>query len=115
MTDNELRRLAHYIVLEQANNEQWLTAYAKAQSKLRVPEKRLIGAKKAAEMLGISVTLLRRIKDDENGVPQFSYVKGGSKSSPLKFNAAKLMEEYERYVSRHGNLVSIKDNYRKVV
>jgi hypothetical protein len=87
MTDSELRRLAHYIVQEQANNEQWLTAFAKAQAKLREPEKRLVGAKKAAEMLGISVTLLRRIKDDENGVPQFSYVKGGSKSSPLKFFA----------------------------
>ena len=115
MTDNELRRLAHYIVQEQANNEQWMTSYAKAQSKLREPEKRLVGARQAAEMLGISVILLRRIKDDENGVPQFSYVKGGSKSSPLKFNAATLMEEYERYVSRHGNLVNIKDNYRKVV
>ena len=115
MTDNELRRLAHYIVLEQANNEQWLMAYAKAQTKLRVPEKRLIGAKKAAEMLGMSVTLLRRIKDDENGVPQFSYVKGGSKSSPLKFNAATLMEEYERYVSRHVDVVDINQHFKKVI
>ena len=115
MTDSELRRLAHYIVQEQANNEQWLMAYAKAQSKLREPVKRLVGARQAAEMLGISVTLLRRIKDDENGVPQFSYVKGGSKSSPLKFNAATLIEEYERYVSKHGNLVDIKEHLKKVV
>ena len=94
MTDSELRRLAHYIVMEQASNEQWLTAYAKAQSKLREPQRKLISAKEAANMLGISVWRLYRIKDDENGKPQLSYIKGDSQSSPLKFNSATLIDEY---------------------
>lgn len=100
MTDSEMRRLAHYIVMEQASNEQWLTAYSKAQSKLREPEKRLISAKKAAEILGISVWQLYRIKDDERGVPQFSYTKGNAQSSPLKFNSATLVDEYDRYLAK---------------
>ena len=105
MTDSEMRRLAHYIVVEQASNEQWLTAYAKAQSKLREPQRRLISAKEAASMLGISVWQLYRIKDDDNGAPQFSYTKGNAKSSPLKFNSATLLEEYERYLSKQKNKI----------
>ena len=48
MTDNELKRLAHLIVIEQAQNEDWMLAFAKAQSKLQKTEKRLISSKKAA-------------------------------------------------------------------
>ena len=96
MSEYELRRLARLIVQGLIDNDLFIAKVAKMMPKrnrIHESEKRLIGAKKAAEMLGISVTLLR------NGVPQFSYVKGGSKSSPLKFNAATLMDEYERYVS----------------
>ena len=109
MTDNEMRRLAHLIVMEQANNEEWMLAFAKAQAKLQKHEKRLVSAKKAAEMLGISTWQLYRIKDDEDGMPQFSYTKGSSQSSPLRFDADKLLEEYERYLSRKRmKVVSIK-------
>ena len=109
MTDNEMRRLAHLIVMEQANNEEWMIAFAKAQAKLQKHEKRLVSAKKAAEMLGISTWQLYRIKDDEDGMPQFSYTKGSSQSSPLSFDADKLLEEYERYLSRKRmKVVSIK-------
>ena len=104
MSDNELRRLAHLIVLEQASNEQWMIAFAKAQSKHKT-QKRLVSAKKAAETLGISVWQLYRIKDDDDGKPQFSYTKGESQSSPLKFDASTLLEEYERYLARKRNKV----------
>ncbi len=100
MSDNELRRLAHLIVLEQASNEQWMIAFAKAQSKLQKPQKKLVSAKIAADTLGISVWQLYRIKDDEDGRPQFSYTKGESQSSPLKFDASTLLEDYERYLAR---------------
>ena len=100
MTDNELKRLAHLIVMEQAQNEEWMQAFAKAQAKLQKTEKRLVSAKKAAEILGISTWQLYRIKDDEDGKPQFSYTKGESHSSPLKFNAATLTDEYERYLAK---------------
>lgn len=100
MTDFELRKLAHYIVVEQASNEQWLTAFAKAQAKIKNSEKRLISAKKAANMLGISVHQLRRIKDDEDGKPQFSYTKGSAKSSPIKFDVSRLIEEYNMFLAK---------------
>lgn len=100
MTDFELRKLAHYIVVEQASNEQWLTAFAKAQAKIKNSEKRLISAKKAANMLGISVHQLRRIKDDEDGKPQFSYIKGHAQSSPLKFDASRLIGEYNMFLAK---------------
>lgn len=109
MTDNELRRLAHLIVLEQASNEQWMIAFAKAQSKLQKPQKKLVSAKIAAEMLGISVWQLYRIKDDEDGTPRFSYTKGESQSSPLKFDASTLLEEYEKYLaSKKTKVVQMK-------
>lgn len=100
MSDNELKRLAHLIVMEQAGNEQWMVAFAKAHAKLQKTERRLISAKKAAETLGISVWQLYRIKDDESGTPQFSYTKGDSQSSPLKFDASTLLADYERYLAR---------------
>ena len=115
MSDSELRRLAHYIVLEQASNEKWLAAYAKAQSKLREPEKKLISAKKAADILGISVWQMYRIKDDEDGRPQFSYTKGESQSSPLKFNSATLLDEYDRYLAKKRNSVSIDSVVKKAI
>ncbi len=63
------------------------------------PKKKLVSAKIAADTLGISVWQLYRIKDDEDGRPRFSYSKGSSQSSPLKFNAVTLIEEYERFLS----------------
>lgn len=108
MTDAELKRLAHLIVLEQASNEEWMMAFAKAQSKMKKPEKKLISAKKAAEILGISVWQLYRIKDDEDGRPRFSYTKGSSQSSPLKFNSATLVEEYERYLSTSKKFIPLR-------
>lgn len=108
LTEVELRTLARMIVQEQAENEQWMMAYAKAQSKIAKPEKKLISPQKAADMIGISVWQLYRIKDDENGIPNFSYVKAGkSKSSPLKFNAATLIEEYERFLAKKQKIVRL--------
>lgn len=98
---NELQTLSRLIVQEQANNPEWMAAYVKAQSQLQNKEERLVSAKEAAARLGISVWLLYRIKDDENGRPQFSYRKGASQSSPLRFNAATLMEEYDRYLAKN--------------
>ena len=116
MSDNELKRLAHFIVLEQASNEEWMTSFAKAQAKIQKTETRLVSPRKAAEILGISVWQLYRIKDDEDGKAQFSYVKTGDKqSSTLKFNAATLIEEYDRYLaSKKKNVIAL-PKQRKVV
>lgn len=106
MTDSELQKLAHYIVLEQASNDAWMEAHVRAEMKLRKEGNksvRYVSPKVAAEMLGISKWQLYRIKDDENGIPRFSYIKSGhEKSSTLKFNASTLLEEYERYISSKG-------------
>lgn len=91
MTDGELKRLAHYIVMEQATNHEWMTAFAKVQAETRQKEQKLIRAKDAADMLGISVWQLYRIKDS------FSYTKTGSNGT-LKFNSATLLQEYEKYL-----------------
>ena len=84
MSEYELRRLAKMIVEIQSQDEAWLMAFAKAQAKLMPP--RLVSAKEAAGILGISVSCLYKIKDDDYGIPRFTYIKGGSKSSPLKFD-----------------------------
>ena len=99
MTFNELQTLARLIVEEQAKNPEWMAAFAEAQAQQQKKEDKLISAKEAADRLGISVWLLYRIKDDENGNPRFSYRKGDSQSSPLKFNAATLMKEYDAYLA----------------
>ena len=98
MTEYELRRLAKMIVELQSQDEAWLMAFARAQAKLRMDAPRYVSAKEAARMLGISVSRLYHIKDDEYGSPRFSYVKGGSQSSPLKFDANVLMDEYRSYL-----------------
>ncbi|MBR5728594.1 MAG: hypothetical protein IKX61_00070 [Prevotella sp.] len=103
MTNGELERLGHYIMLEMVSSEAWMDAFARAFAKVtkgKETPKRFVSAKEAARILGISVWQLYRIKDDENGKPRFSYIKSGTeKSSTLKFNAATLVEEYERYIS----------------
>ena len=65
MSEYELKRLAKLIVIEQANNEEWMLSFARAQSKLQDHGGVMVSAKKAADMLGISVWQLYRIKDDE--------------------------------------------------
>lgn len=108
MTYSEMRQLARMIVEEQANNEAWMTAFAKANAKLQKKDDRLLTAKEAADMLGISVSLLYHIKDDENGIPRFSYVKcGNAKSATLKFKASTLVEEYERYVASKKKVIKL--------
>lgn len=98
MTDNELRRLARMIVQEQSRNEEWMNAFAKASSRIRSAEMGMVSAKRAAEILGISVWQLYRIKDNEDGTPRFTYVKGCSKSSPLRFDSSLLRKEYDAYL-----------------
>lgn len=76
MTDLELRKLAKMIVQEQAKNSEWKNAFAKAQAQHQKPVETLVSAQKAATILGISVWQLYRIKDDKDGKPQFTYIKG---------------------------------------
>ena len=94
MTDYELQKLAAMIVESQANNKEWMQAYVAERIKQEkaVENANLVSANKAAEILGISVGHLRRIKD------HLHYVKGGSKSSPLKFDADRLKEDYLDYI-----------------
>ena len=99
MTEYELNRLAELIVEKQAASTAWMEAYADARVKAEFQCKaqpRLVSAKKAAEMLGISVGHLYHIKEN------FSYVKGESKSSPLRFNEATLQDEYTAYLENEG-------------
>ena len=61
-------------------------------------QRRNVNAKVAADMLGISVRQLRRIKDS------FSYVKtGNTQQSGIMFNANTLHEEYEAYIASKVN------------
>ena len=108
MTDLELSKLSDMIVQRLTQNEKWMMAFAKTMAKLQKPAEKLVSPAKAAEILGISVWQLYHIKDDEDGRPRFSYVKtGNSKSSPLKFNAATILEEYDRYLSQKKSKVNI--------
>ena len=97
MTDTEIKKLAHYVVIEACSNEDLLRKIATMTTKAQKPQKRLVTAKRAAEILGISVWQLYRIKDN------FSYVKGGGKSSSLKFNETSLLDEYETYLMTRKN------------
>lgn len=95
MTDYELQRLAAMIVESQANNKEWMQAYVAERIRQEQginASTNLVSANKAAEILGISVGHLRRIKE------HFHYVKGRSQSSPLRFDADKLKEDYLNYI-----------------
>ena len=98
MSIEELDILAAKIAEHLMNDDRFVEKMAKAIS--HKPVKKLISAKDAAAMLGISVMQLYHIKDDENGVPRFSYIKtGSSRQASLKFDSSKLMTEYERYIA----------------
>ena len=94
MTYNELQTLAKLIVQEQASSKEWMEAFVKAQSEVKVPSVKYVSAKTAAEMLGMSVWQLYRIKG------HLTHKKSGKEqSSTLKFDAWKLVEDYERYIA----------------
>lgn len=94
MTDIELKKLAAFIVEQQSQDKAWMQAYVaeRIKQEKEVAKANLVSANKAAEILGISVGHLRRIKE------HLHYVKGGSQSSPLKFDADKLKDDYLNYV-----------------
>ena len=94
MTDQELQKLAAMIVEQQSKDKAWMQAYVAERIRQEGIDGNinLVSAAKAAEILGISVGHLRRIKD------HLHYVKGGSKSSPLKFDADRLKEDYLDYI-----------------
>lgn len=94
MTDYELQKLAAMIVEQQAKDKAWMQAYVAERIRQEGigASTNLVSAAKAAEILGISVSRLYHIKQ------HFHYVKGGSKSSPLKFDADRLKEDYLDYI-----------------
>ena len=95
MTDYELQKLAAMIVEQQAKDKAWMQVYVAERIRQEQgvdASTNLVSASKAAEILGISVGHLRRIKD------HLHYVKGGSQSSPLKFDADRLKEDYLLYI-----------------
>jgi len=105
MTDNELRKLACYIVEEQLSNPQWMLEYAKAQQKLQKGkiQSQWINSKVAADILGISRRTMRDIKD------HFTHIKSGDeKQSNIYFDANKLQEEYDKFLaSRNKRIVKL--------
>ncbi len=105
MTDREIDLLAQRICFYAKNDDELLKKVAKFVKQAEKPENKLISLQEAAERLGISKWQLYRIKDDENNVPQFSYIKGESQSSPLKFNSTTIVDEYNRYLAKKKNKV----------
>ena len=87
MTDYELRKLAHYIVIEMG--DQLGDMILKSQKR---DARRLVSVKTAADMLGISPSQLYRIKDN------LTYVKGAGRTASLKFDATTLIERYSQYI-----------------
>ena len=106
MTDDELRRLAHFIVMEQATNEAFIKALASATRELS-REERLVSLREAAAIIGKSPSWLYKHKE-EDGFRNFSFVKSdGSKNASVMFNAVTLMDEYNRYVNRKKRIVKM--------
>lgn len=104
MTDDDLKRLAHFIVMEQATNETFIKALAKATRELTQTE-RLVSLKEAAAIIGKSVSWLYKHKE-ENGVRNFSFVKDdSSQNASVMFNATTLMDEYNSYVRRKKSVI----------
>lgn len=104
MSDVELRKLAHYIVVEAREDDVLLAKVAKMLQKFSVKqERRNVNAKVAADMLGISVRQLRRIKE------HFSCVKTGtSKQAGIMFNANTLQQEYDAYIALKQKMFQLK-------
>mgnify|MGYP002625432446 CR=1 FL=1 len=104
MSDVEMRKLAHYIVLEAREDEELLVKVAKMLQKSgKTEQRRNVNAKVAADMLGISVRQLRRIKDS------FSYMKTGTaQQAGIMFNANTLHEEYDAYIASRQKTFQIK-------
>lgn len=87
LTDTDCRRIAHYLFLEIDEK------YGTALKTMQKPAARvLVSARVAAERLGISTSQLYRIKDN------FSYIKGSGRTSSLKFDASRLVDEYQRFL-----------------
>jgi len=103
MTEYELNRLAELIVEKQASSPEWMEAHARAMMKVMSAQQaaqRLISARQAAQQLGISIGHLYHIKE------HFTYVKGESKSSPLRFDESKLHDEYKAYLEGEGRMAN---------
>lgn len=103
MSDIDLRKLASYIVEEQAGNPQWMLGYAKAQEKLHRSKAapRWVNSKVAAGILGISCRTMRSIKEN------FTYTKNGnSNQSNIYFDANKLLTDYDRLLAAKGQACS---------
>ena len=100
MNEAQIRLLAKYIVEYAREDNKLLEKVAKMVERQRSKQKRLVSAKVAATMLGISIGTLYRLKKYPDGRPIFSCIKSGtSKSSTLKYNAATILEEYEEYLA----------------
>lgn len=96
MTENELKTIARYL----AEDETFLHNLARALHDVQHEGKRLISAKEAAALLGISVWSLYRIKHYPDGSPIFSCVKTGTKqSNTLRYDANTIQQEYAAYLA----------------
>lgn len=103
MTDREIciitDMVVDKIITRLRNDDELLYSFAKVLAIPQKPKLGFVGTKEAANILGISASLLYKIKNDTDGRKRFSYIKSGkAKSSPLKFNEATLIEEYEKYL-----------------
>lgn len=83
------------LIRSMKDDDEFLERLGRIMSKnVNKPKTKPVSAKVAADILGISVRQLRRIKDN------FSYSKTGTtQQSGLVFNANTLMDEYQRYIA----------------
>lgn len=100
MTDVEIRMLAKYIVEESNSDGAVLDKIISVVVTGDKSERRLVSAKKAAEILGISTSLLYKTKCYPDGRPILTCMKlGSNKSNILRYDANKIVLEWEAYAA----------------
>ena len=100
LSEAEMRTIAMNIIKFAREDDKLLEKVAKMTEKLRSKQQRFVTAKTAASMLGISTWTLYRLKTYPSGEPVFTSIKSGSsRSSTLKYDASKLVQEYEAYLA----------------
>ncbi len=100
LSELEMKTIAMNIIKFAREDDKLIEKIVKAVEKQRSKQPRLVTAKTAASMLGISTWTLYRLKTYPNGEPIFTTIKSGSsRSSTLKYDASKLVQEYEAYLA----------------
>lgn len=94
LTERDCRMIAECFCDALKSDTELQDVMARAMARTAKQKERLVKLSDAATILGVSKSLLYKIKDN------FSCVKtGSSKTSHLLFNEARLIPEYEAYLA----------------